>query len=88
MSERPTRIVEPEVLRDLMEGLLQAVGCTEVNARETAEVFLEADLRGIGLQGLDHLFSMLEDLARGTIDGAGRPEVVKEGAATALVDGH
>ncbi len=88
MSERPTRIVEPEVLRGLMERLLQAAGCTEVNAREAAEVFLEADLRGIGLQGLDHLFSMLEDLARGTIDGAGRPEVVKEGAATALVDGH
>ena len=88
MTERPTRIVKPEVLRDLMERLLRAAGCTDVNAREAAEVFLEADLRGIGLQGLDHLFSMLEDLGRGTIDGAGRPEVVKEGAATALVDGN
>ena len=88
MSERPTRIVKPEVLRDLMERLLRAAGCTEVNARGTAEVFLEADLRGIGLQGLDHLFSMLADLGRGTIDGAGRPEIVKEGAATAVVDGH
>jgi LDH2 family malate/lactate/ureidoglycolate dehydrogenase len=88
MTERPIRIVKHEVLRDLMERLLRAAGCSDVNARETAEVFLEADLRGIGLQGLDHLFSMLGDLGRGTIDGAGRPEVVKEGAATVLVDGH
>lgn len=88
MTERPTRIVKPEVLRDLMERLLSAAGCTDVNARETAEVFLEADLRGIGLQGFDHLFDMLDDIRRGAIDGTGRPEVVKEGPATALVDGH
>jgi L-2-hydroxycarboxylate dehydrogenase (NAD+) len=88
MTERPTRIVKHEVLRDLMERLLGAAGCTEVNAREAAEVFLEADLRGIGLQGLDHLFTMIEDLDHGAIDGAGRPEIVKEGAATAVVDGN
>jgi LDH2 family malate/lactate/ureidoglycolate dehydrogenase len=80
MTERPTRIVKPEILRDLMERLLRAAGCTEVNARETAEVFLEADLRGIGLQGFDHLFDMLDDIRHGA--------VVKEGPATALVDGH
>ena len=67
MTERPTRIVKPEVLRDLMERLLSAAGCTDVNARETAEVFLEADLRGIGLQGFDHLFDMLDDIRRGAV---------------------
>lgn len=88
MSDRPTRTMPAEVLRDYMERLLRAAGCNEINAREAAEVFLEADLRGIGMQGLDHLFTMLDDLRRGTIDGQGRPEIVRETAATALVDGH
>lgn len=88
MSDRPTRTMPPEVLRDFMMRLLRAAGCSDVNAKEAAEVFLEADLRGIGLQGLDHMFTMLDDLERGTIDGQGRAEIVREGPATALIDGH
>ena len=88
MSDRPTRTMAPEVLRDFMTRMLCAAGCSDVNARDAAEVSLEADLRGIGLQGLDHMFTMLDDLERGTIDGQGRAEIVREGPATALIDGH
>jgi LDH2 family malate/lactate/ureidoglycolate dehydrogenase len=88
MSVRPTRTMAPEVLRDFMTRMLRAAGCSDVNATETAEVFLEADLRGVGMQGLDHMFAMLDDLRRGTIDGQGRAEITREGPATALVDGH
>ena len=52
MAERTTRTVEIDVLRDLMERLLKAAGCSADNAATSATVFLEADLRGIGLQGL------------------------------------
>ncbi|MBT6118323.1 MAG: Ldh family oxidoreductase [Rhodospirillaceae bacterium] len=88
MSTRPVKTMAPEVLRDYMERLLRAAGCSDVNAKEAAEVFLEADMRGMGMQGLDHMFSMFRDLERGTIDGTARAEVVSEGLATAMVDGH
>ena len=87
MAERATRTVEIDVLRDLMERLLQAAGCSADNAATSATVFLEADLRGIGLQGLDHMPTMIRDLQTGRIKGDAKPRIVKEGAAFALTDG-
>ena len=88
MVDRPVRRLAPESLREVIETLLRGAGCSAENAAGAADVFLEADLRGIGLQGLDHAFTMLDDLKHGAIDGQGRPELVREGVATALVDGH
>lgn len=87
MAERKTRIVKPEVLRDLMERMLRAAGCEADAAATSAEVFLEADLRGIGLQGLDHLPTMIRSLRSGRTNGSGRPRIVREGDAFALIDG-
>lgn len=88
MNGRPTRTIAVATLRDFMERLLVAAGASAENARDCAGVFLEADLRGITLQGLDHMSSMLRSLRNGKIVGAARPAIVRETAATVLVDGN
>ncbi len=88
MKDRSTRIVDVKVLRDLMERLLAAAGCGSEVAVVAADAFLEADLRGIGLQGLDHMPTMIRGLRNGRIKPDGKPQIVKEGPAFALVDGN
>ena len=84
---RPHRTVAIDDLRTLMETLLHAVGVEGEAARTAANVFLEADLRGNQMQGLDHMHTMLRNLQNGNADPTGRPRVVREGPAFALVDG-
>lgn len=86
-KERRTRLVSADTLRDLMERMLRAAGCDADAAAIAADVFLEADLRGIGLQGLDHLPTMIRSLRSGKTIGGGKPRIIKDGAAFALVDG-
>jgi LDH2 family malate/lactate/ureidoglycolate dehydrogenase len=88
MDARPTRTVEIPVLRDLMERLLKACGCDDENARVAAGVFLEADMRGVLFQGLDHMYSMIAGLREGKIDPKAKPVVAREGEACALIDGR
>ena len=87
MADWPTRIVQPQVLRDYMERLLAAAGCSPDSVASVAAMFLEADLRGMGVQGLDHMTTLLEGLRNGSVNGEGQPRTVKEGTGTALVDG-
>lgn len=88
MNGRPTRTIAVATLRDFMERLLVAAGASAENARDCAGVFLEADLRGITLQGLDHMSSMLRSLRNGKMAGAARPVIACETAATVLIDGN
>ena len=87
MANRPTISVSTEALRDYIERLLRAAGCGAENAAIAAEAFWEADLRGIGLQGLDHVPTLLRLLREGLVDPQGQPKVVRETPASALVDG-
>ena len=86
-GEHPVRIVPVEALRRYMRSMLAAAGCDEENARVAAGVFLDADLRGVGLQGLDHMSTLLDALRNGRVDGRARPRVVDESLGTVLVDG-
>ncbi len=86
-NKRPTRRVPVEVLQRLIEDLLQAAGCDESSATIAADGYLEADLRGHSIQGLDHLFSTIARLRSGDINPRARPHIIREGAAFALVDG-
>ena len=87
MPEQKTITVPPETLRELMVRLLSSVGCEQSTARSASEIFLEADMRGIGLQGLDHMHSMVRGIQHGHIDPRGLPSITSEGAAFALIDG-
>jgi LDH2 family malate/lactate/ureidoglycolate dehydrogenase len=82
-----TVTVPPDVLRDFARRILVAMGCDGANAHLIAEGLVEADLRGNRIQGTDHLYSVISALQAGRINGAARPRVVRESAATALVDG-
>ena len=86
-KERPILHVEIEALRDLMIRLLVAAGCERSSAETCAAVFLDADLRGFGVQGLDHSHTLIRRLRAGEINVKGRPRVVKETESTILVDG-
>ena len=86
-AARPTLRVGADPLRALMEQLLGGCGCPDDLAAAAAEVFLEAELRGIGVQGIDYMPYLIANLRAGNIDPAGRPHVVTESAGTALVDG-
>ena len=87
-ADRPMRQVRPEALRQLMERLLVACGTTEEIAPVQADMHLEADLRGMDIQGLDHMFTLLEDVRAGHIDPSALPEVTQDLGATVLIDGH
>lgn len=86
-GDHPVRAVPVEMLRRYMRAMLSAAGCDEENASVAAEGFLAADLRGVGLQGLDHMPTLLEALRDGRVDGRARPRVVDESSATVLIDG-
>ena len=86
-NKRPTRRVPVDDLRCLIEELLQAAGCDESSAAVAADGYLEADLRGHSIQGLDHLFSTIGGLRSGSINPRPKPRIVREGTAFAVVDG-
>ena len=86
--ERKTLVVPVTALRDFMERLLLAVGCDHASAVIAADVFLEADMRGVGLQGLDHMHSLIRGIRNGHIDPTGIPHLKSEGMAFVLIDGH
>ena len=46
MSLDKERIVNADALRDLMERILTAAGCSHEQSMATADVLIEADLRG------------------------------------------
>jgi len=89
MLNTSTCTIEVEKLRGFMEQILAAVGCSAVTAQTLADVHLEADLRGIGVQGLNHLInSHVAKLESGKERPNAKPVVVKDGDAVALVDGQ
>ena len=79
--------VKIDELRDLMERLLKATACDPHDSKIIANVFLEADLRGNNMQGLDHMATMLRNLRNGNMNPKGKPKIVNEGAAFARIDG-
>lgn len=89
MPERPTRTVAIDALRTLMERLLEAAGCGPEVAVPVANVFLEANLRGVPTQGLHHLVRVMIPLLRNRrVQPNALPKLAKEGPAFAIVEGN
>lgn len=85
----PTGVsVAVPALRGLMERLLQSAGMNASKAKTVGNIFLEANLRGIPVQGLNHLHTMMGKLRSGAVKPNAEPKVVKETAGTALIDGN
>jgi LDH2 family malate/lactate/ureidoglycolate dehydrogenase len=79
--------VDAGALRGLMQDLLVSAGCPDGAAADTADVLVEADLRGYGFEGCMHLVPLLRDLHAGRVNAAARPRILEERPASALVDG-
>jgi LDH2 family malate/lactate/ureidoglycolate dehydrogenase len=88
LSERPTIRIEARELERLARDLLVAAGAEAGHAAIAAELFVEADLHGVGAQGVDYLYYAMDGLKRGLIDGAATPTIAHETQSTALIDGH
>jgi len=68
--------------------LYQAAGMNEADAHSVAEHLVEADARGVYSHGIQRNGIYLERFRLGGNSINGRPEVIKQFGATALVDGH
>ena len=70
------------------KNLLVAAGADEANAETAAAFFVEADLKGASVQGVDYLYYIIDCLKRGIIHGSAKPAIIKETESTALIDGN
>ena len=75
------------VLRGFVAQVLGKLGVPEAEAQTVARLMVEADLLGHETHGLFRLRQYANRLRDGGIDPKGRPSVLRETAATALVDG-
>ncbi|MEB3366800.1 Ldh family oxidoreductase [Saccharopolyspora mangrovi] len=80
--------VSAGAVRELIVDVLTAWGMDRDLADITAEVMAETDLAGIDSHGVSMLMTYEQFRAEGRIDLRARPSVVREDAASALVDAH
>lgn len=76
-----------ESVRAQILSILTAWGSLPQHAETTAEVMVETDLMGVDSHGISMLMSYEEMLKLGQLRIAGEPRVVRDFAATGLVDG-
>jgi LDH2 family malate/lactate/ureidoglycolate dehydrogenase len=85
-TSQPVKIT---TLKDFMERMLMKVGFDKPTAEIVADIHLESDLRGIPVQGFNHLVNThLQKYMDGKADPLGKPVVIKEGPSFALIDGN
>lgn len=75
------------MLRNFLIEIFAALGCDDGNAAGIAEGLIEADLRGHRIQGTDHIYSIVDDLKAGRLNGRSQPRISLEAPAAALIDG-
>lgn len=81
------KMLSAEALRDFVAQVLARLDVPEAEAGIVARWMVEADLLGHETHGLFRLRQYANRLRDGGIDPKGRPVVLRETAATALVDG-
>lgn len=80
--------VSPEKLHDLCIAALRAAGFDAVDAHTVAEVLVTTDTWGTFSHGTNHLRNYLKKIRAGGIDPKAQPEIVLDGKAWAIIDGH
>jgi len=86
-QQRPFVTVAYADLLYLSARLLEHAGCPRPTAETVAAFFVEADLRGVGVQGVDYLPLILRNLRNGMIKPEAKPRIMKDKGACVLVDG-
>ncbi|MGQ9459464.1 MAG: Ldh family oxidoreductase, partial [Anaerolineae bacterium] len=79
--------ISADRLRAFCTQVFQTLGVPEEDAFWTADVLVEADLRGVGSHGVARLKRYVDGLRTGVMVPRPQVQVVRETATTALVDG-
>jgi LDH2 family malate/lactate/ureidoglycolate dehydrogenase len=79
-------LIPGELVRAQTEAILRAWGMQEDFVATTATVMTHTDLSGIDSHGISMFINYEELKVRGLLNVEGRPVVVQESAATALID--
>lgn len=77
-----------EEAESFIERCMRAVGTPKEHCRALSQVLVAGDARGHFSHGLNRLEMYVHDIEVGTTVLEGKPEVVNETSATALVDGN
>jgi L-2-hydroxycarboxylate dehydrogenase (NAD+) len=77
-----------EKLQSFMVDVLAGVGVPREEAEIAADVLITSDLRGIESHGLGRLRMYYDRIRAGTVSATSQFQVVREMAATAVVDGN
>ena len=80
--------IMPERLYSFCVQAMVRAGLREEDARTTAEVLVTTDTWGTFTHGTKHLRDYLAKVRTGGIDPQAVPEIVEEGPAWAMIDGH
>lgn len=81
--------IRSDILRSFMKDVFIASGVPESDADICADVLIAADIRGIDSHGINRLKPIYIDrIKNGTQNPVTEFEIVKDFAATAVVDGH
>ncbi|CAN9499081.1 unnamed protein product [Ophioblennius macclurei] len=80
-------LIKKAEVQSFIERCMVEVGTQPHHARSLAEVLVEGDHRGHYSHGLNRMDMYVKDIKSGICAKDGEPEVKKETAATALVDG-
>lgn len=81
-----TRTVSHTALCDFCVDLLNAAGVPETDARITARIQVEADLRGVHSHGARAIAGYIRQILKGEINPIAQPRVLSEGAAYLHLD--
>lgn len=79
--------ISAEALRGFTARAFGVLGVPETDARAVAALMVEADLLGYDTHGMFRLRQYVNRLKGGGTNAAARPRVIRETAATAVVDG-
>ncbi len=80
--------ISPEKLRALCIHALQEAGLDQKDAGTVAEVLVTTDMWGTFSHGTNHLRNYIKKIRAGGIDPKAHPEIILQGQAWALIDGH
>lgn len=86
--EKKTQFVSADLLKDFIRDVFIKAGAPKQDADVCADVIITSDLRGIESHGISRLKYYYIRMKRGQHQVVTNFEIVKEGPATAVVDGH
>jgi L-2-hydroxycarboxylate dehydrogenase (NAD+) len=88
MIARTNCVVAADMLEGFMRDVFIKLGVPEDEARQSAEILITSDLRGIESHGIGRLKMYFDRIKQGVQYTTTQFEIVRESPTTAVVDGH